>query len=265
MRSRLTAAYRRLRAVPIVGLLASRLVWAVKGALGRPVRWGPADPAPAAVLGRGPVREAQGSELPILFAIASAALDGLDARTGKAAPRPTVAPSAGAPPSETPGVSVVVNTYDRAPHLRRTLQGLSQLRYPAFEVIAVNGPSTDDTETVLAEFAGCVRLAHCADANLAASRNIGLAMARGEIVAFIDDDAVPEPDWLDQLVGAFADPRVAGAGGFIRDRSGVSFQCQVVVADRFGGNENFPTLEAADLPPGGAGPERPRHGLGRRT
>jgi len=47
-------------------------------------------------------------------------------------------------------VSVVVNTYNRAASLRQTLAGLSQLDYPNFELVVVNGPSTDDTEAVLA-------------------------------------------------------------------------------------------------------------------
>ena len=45
------------------------------------------------------------------------------------------------------------------------------------------------------------------------SRNIGIAMARGDIVVFMDDDAVPEPAWLDQLELGYTSELVAGVGG----------------------------------------------------
>ncbi len=148
---------------------------------------------------------------------------------------------------ERPAVSVVVNTFNRASTLPATLAGLRQLRYPVFEVIVVNGPSTDDTEDVLRAHEGLITSLSCPEANLSMSRNIGIAAARGDIVAFIDDDAVPEPDWLDRIVAPFADPRVGGAGGFTRDNSGVSFQCKAVIADRFGDSQAFESLEASGL------------------
>lgn len=145
-------------------------------------------------------------------------------------------------------VSVIINTLDRAAQLERTLLALGQLRYPAFEVVVVHGPCRDNTAEVLNRFAPAIRVGACPAANLAMSRNIGIAMARGDIVAFLDDDAIPEPDWLDLLAPGFADPKVGGAGGFIRDRDGVRFQHRVIVADRLGEAGQFPTLPA-DLGP----------------
>ena len=89
-------------------------------------------------------------------------------------------------------VSVVINTYNRGPSLRHTLHALRYQTHDAFEVIAVNGPSTDDTLAVLAEFPD-VRVAHCPEVHLCKSRNVGVAEAAGDLVAFIDDDALPEP------------------------------------------------------------------------
>jgi GT2 family glycosyltransferase len=141
-------------------------------------------------------------------------------------------------------VSVIINTLDRADQLALTLLSLMTLRYPAFEVVVVHGPCQDHTADVLSRFAPAIRIGACPEANLAMSRNIGLTMARGEIVAFLDDDAIPEPDWLDRLAPAFDDPAVGGAGGFIRDHDGVRFQHQVIVADRFGEAEKFAELPA---------------------
>lgn len=131
-------------------------------------------------------------------------------------------------------VSVVICTYNRGPSLRETLRALRHQRYADFEVVVVNGPSTDDTETVLAEFDGAIRTASCPVANLSVSRNIGIRAAAGEIVAFIDDDALPEFDWLNQALPAFSDPEVAGVGGIVFDHTGMDLQYRYSAANRLG-------------------------------
>ena len=144
-----------------------------------------------------------------------------------------------------PRISIVINTLDRAESLERTLTSLRQLRYPVFEVIVVNGPSCDHTAAVIEHHSTEVRAASCDQANLAVSRNIGIAMARGEIVAFIDDDAIPEPDWLDRLVTGYGAPEIVAVGGFIRDHGGIDFQCRVVIADRFGDSTDHQAVEGS--------------------
>ncbi|HEX3426765.1 MAG TPA: glycosyltransferase, partial [Acidimicrobiales bacterium] len=131
-------------------------------------------------------------------------------------------------------VSVVINTYNRAAHLRLTLAALGHLDHPDFEVIVVNGPSTDGTEAVVAEYAGRIKAAACPARNLSVSRNIGIAMAAGDIVAFIDDDAYPDPAWLDWLAEAYDDDEVAGAGGPVFDHTGIALQSRYLLSDRVG-------------------------------
>jgi hypothetical protein len=111
--------------------------------------------------------------------------------------------------------SIVVNTIDRAEALRTLLRALELQSYPQFEVIVVVGPTHDHTLDVLAEYADRVRVLRCPTANLGQSRNIGLAAARGDIVAYIDDDAVPSVNWLAQLGRLFADSYLAATGGSV--------------------------------------------------
>jgi glycosyltransferase involved in cell wall biosynthesis len=113
--------------------------------------------------------------------------------------------------------SIIINTYNRARSLERLLPSLEHLVDARFEVVVVNGPSTDDTEAVLARYAGRLKVERCPAANLSVSRNIGIAAAAGDIVVFIDDDALPgDVAWLRRLMGAFegaAAGRVGAAGG----------------------------------------------------
>ncbi|MCZ7673016.1 MAG: glycosyltransferase family 2 protein [Chloroflexi bacterium] len=95
--------------------------------------------------------------------------------------------------------SLVVNTVDRAKSLHILLRALEQQAYPHFELIVVVGPTQDDTLNVLATYNDRVQILRCSTANLSQSRNIGLLAARGDIVAYIDDDAVPSYHWLTQL------------------------------------------------------------------
>src|SRR5688572_12982887 len=85
-------------------------------------------------------------------------------------------------------VSVVVNTNGRSPSLAQLLDCLERQRYPFFEVCVVCGPADDGTRELVEARADRVKAAHCDKLNLSRSRNIGLATAAGDYVAFIDDD-----------------------------------------------------------------------------
>ena len=108
-------------------------------------------------------------------------------------------------------VSVVICTYNRAQGLLETLESLRYQSYPYFEVVVVNGPSTDNSEEMLHRWRGRIRRERCWAPNLSMSRNIGIRASGGDIVAFIDDDALPDFAWLETAVRAFDDPAV-GSG-----------------------------------------------------
>jgi GT2 family glycosyltransferase len=116
-----------------------------------------------------------------------------------------------APAETSPRVSVVVCCRNEEAHLGRCLQALDELVYPDFEVIVVDDGSTDGTVAVAEQFD--VRLVSTENRGLAAARNLGLELATGEIVAYIDGDAWPDPHWLSYLVAAFEDSDHVGIGG----------------------------------------------------
>jgi glycosyltransferase involved in cell wall biosynthesis len=130
--------------------------------------------------------------------------------------------------------SIVIATYNRAASLRQTLLSLRHQTYPDFEVIVVNCPSTDGTDAVLAEFADHIRVFRCDVVSSTISRNIGLAHSSGDIVAFIDDDAIPTPTWLRELADAYREPNVGAVGGLVYDNSGVHLQYRFAACHRDG-------------------------------
>ncbi len=133
-----------------------------------------------------------------------------------------------------PRVSVVINTYNRARQLERCLATLKEQTYRNFEVVVVNGPSTDRTAEVLARHGGKLQTMETPSRVLSVSRNEGIARARGELVAFIDDDAVAHPRWLEELVPAFDDPATGAAGGLVYRMNGRDVEFRNGIIDREG-------------------------------
>jgi GT2 family glycosyltransferase len=116
---------------------------------------------------------------------------------------------------EMPRATVAICTRDRPDDLRRALEALSRLPDNGVEILVVdNCPSTDATKVVLREFPS-VRYVLEPRPGLDIARNRALREASHEIVAFTDDDAVPEPGWLGRLSANFRDPRVMCVTGLV--------------------------------------------------
>ncbi|MBN1517906.1 glycosyltransferase [Candidatus Sumerlaeota bacterium] len=114
-----------------------------------------------------------------------------------------------------PTISLVIPVFRRPREIRRCLQGVKALNYPAdrLEVLVVDNASGDETpDAVRAE--GLAPLTE-KKPGAAAARNCGIRAAKHEIVVFTDSDCVPAPNWLRELVRPFADPQVGGVGGRI--------------------------------------------------
>jgi glycogen synthase len=134
----------------------------------------------------------------------------------------------------TPRVSIVISTLNRAESLRKTLLSLRQLDYPELEVVVVVGPSTDHTDAVVREFGDEIKVGRTDEPNLSAARNTGIRLSSGELIALIDDDSVPDPWWLADVVPAFQDQEVAAAGGPVYDFDGASLFSRYSLVDIHG-------------------------------
>jgi GT2 family glycosyltransferase len=119
--------------------------------------------------------------------------------------------------------SVVIVSRGRPALLRRCLVGLDQQDHPEFEIVVVA-----DADGVAAVehmgWADRVKVIRFDEANISAARNMGIAAAAAPVVAFIDDDAVAEHDWLHRLTAPITEGRADAAGGFVLGRNGLSFQ-----------------------------------------
>jgi GT2 family glycosyltransferase len=130
-------------------------------------------------------------------------------------------------------VSVIIVSRGRPDILKRCLLGISQLQYERFEVIVVADPD-GITAAQQMPFADALKLLPFDEPNISAARNLGLTHAAGEVIAYIDDDAVPEPQWLRYLVAPAGQSDVAAMGGYVRGRNGISFQWQARSIDAMG-------------------------------
>jgi O-antigen biosynthesis protein len=110
-----------------------------------------------------------------------------------------------------PRVSVVICSLNGENTLADALEGACALDYPDYEVIVVDDGSTDRTASLAASFG--VRVISTENRGLSNARNTGVRAATGEIVAFTDDDARPDPHWLLYLVAAFRRGGYAAVGG----------------------------------------------------
>lgn len=119
-------------------------------------------------------------------------------------------------------ISVIVCTYNRSESLRRTLVSLAQLQAPSdtpWELLVVDNNSTDETAEVVETFSRSssfpVRYAFAGNKGLSHARNEGIRVARGDIIAFTDDDVTVDSRWLWELQRIFDQFGCMAIGGKI--------------------------------------------------
>ncbi|MDF3606918.1 glycosyltransferase family A protein [Paracoccus sp. DMF-8] len=144
-------------------------------------------------------------------------------------------------PTRLPRLSIVILSRHRPQALALCLAALERQDHPDFELVLVADPAGLDLRPDLN-----IKRISFDRANVSAARNLGIAQAAGQVIAFIDDDALAPPNWARRLCAGFADPRVIAATGFTRGPDGLSWQAQgeriapsgetfaIAVADRVG-------------------------------
>lgn len=124
-------------------------------------------------------------------------------------------PSPGGTPTSLP-VSVVIPVRDDAEHLDRCLRALADQTVPPFEVVVVDNASTDDSAQVARRHGA--RVVVEPNVGIPAAAATGYDAAHGSVLARLDADSVPPPDWVEQVVTAFGRRpdavAVTGAGVF---------------------------------------------------
>jgi glycogen synthase len=137
-------------------------------------------------------------------------------------------------PEYLPKVSVVICTDGRRDSLHEVLKALEFQDFSEFEVCIIIGPTPDGTAEMVAAWQVPTKVVRCSSRNLSLARNLGISVSAGEIVAFLDDDAIPEPEWLDELVAPYANPAVGAVGGYVLNHTGAEYQYRYATVNRLG-------------------------------
>lgn len=109
-------------------------------------------------------------------------------------------------------ISVVIPAFNEQEYLGKTLEAVLAQNYPDFEVIVVNNASTDKTEIVAKSFSK-VKVVTETNKGLLFARERGRKEAAGEIIANLDADCLPAPDWLSKAAHYFANPEIIAVTG----------------------------------------------------
>ena len=108
-------------------------------------------------------------------------------------------------------VSVVIPAYNEASNIAETIRAVLAQEYADFEVIVVNNASTDNTAEIVSQFP--VTLVHETRKGLLWARECGRIHAKGDIIANIDADCIPEKNWISKAVTYFNTEKIVAVTG----------------------------------------------------
>ncbi|MGV9777925.1 glycosyltransferase family 2 protein [Streptosporangium sp. NPDC003464] len=113
-------------------------------------------------------------------------------------------------------VVICVYTEERWEDIRAAVASVEGQRRRPYEIILVVDHNPDLHLRLKQEYPGMTVVANTHEKGLSGGKNTGAATASGDIVAYLDDDAVAEPGWLEALEEGFQDPTIVGVGGLTR-------------------------------------------------
>lgn len=118
------------------------------------------------------------------------------------------------PPSAMKKFSIIIPAWNEENSIGKTIAGARALDYPRadFEIIAVDNNSSDKTSEA-ARAAGADKVILETEQGTNMARNAGLRASEGDVVAFLDSDCVPPPNWLRQIEKHFENPEVVAVSG----------------------------------------------------
>jgi glycosyltransferase involved in cell wall biosynthesis len=126
-------------------------------------------------------------------------------------------------------ITVLICTYNRCESLRKTIESVAAQRFThpvAWEILVVDNNSNDETRRVVdsfqSEYPERFRYILEPKQGVSHARNAGVRSARGEIIAFIDDDETADPTWLETLTSHLHSGDWAGTGGRVCPTSGIT-------------------------------------------
>ena len=115
-----------------------------------------------------------------------------------------------------PFVSIIIPTCNRPFLLKHCIEHVLAQPYARKEIIVVDSSSNDESEGVVAQYSEVISVRIRGQRhNRPQAKNQGMTYASGDIIAFVDDDAMVEPGWLDALINTYRDETVGGVGGRI--------------------------------------------------
>jgi glycosyltransferase involved in cell wall biosynthesis len=119
-----------------------------------------------------------------------------------------------------PTVSVIVCAYTehRWQALLQSVESIVRQTYPVHETLVVVDHNPGLLKQAREKLPSARVITNTGTPGLSGARNSGVAASSGQIIAFLDDDAIAAPNWLAELVAAFSDPHVLGAGGVATPR-----------------------------------------------
>jgi glycosyltransferase involved in cell wall biosynthesis len=115
------------------------------------------------------------------------------------------------------GISVIICAYteERWFEVLAAVESIQQQSLPAREIILVIDHNPSMYERIRTQVSGVIVIENHRPKGASGARNSGLTLAQGELIAFLDDDAIAEPDWLERLSNGCRNPKVLGTGGVV--------------------------------------------------